>query len=138
MSVYLDASVLVPLFIDDIFTARSRAFLQSGPEILVSDFARAEFASVVGRAVRTGDIADAQALAVFRDFDTWAETSPAAETTAQDVRTTEAWLRRLDLNLRAPDALNIAIAKRLGASLATFDHRMAEAALALGVEVALA
>jgi predicted nucleic acid-binding protein len=42
-------------------------------------------------------------------------------------------LRRLDLNLRTPDAIHIAIAQRLGAELATFDVRMAESAEALGV-----
>jgi predicted nucleic acid-binding protein len=44
-------------------------------------------------------------------------------------------LRRLDLTLRTPDALNIAIAQRAGAAMATFDARMAEAAQALGLDV---
>lgn len=47
-------------------------------------------------------------------------------------------LRRLDLNIRTGDALNIAIAQRLEATLATFDGKMAENARALGVPVAAA
>jgi uncharacterized protein len=43
------------------------------------------------------------------------------------------FLRRLDLNLRTPDALNIAVAQRLGIAIATFDQRMAVAARQLGV-----
>jgi uncharacterized protein len=46
------------------------------------------------------------------------------------------FLRRLDLNLRAPDALNIAVAQRLGIAIATFDQRMAVAARRLGVPTA--
>jgi hypothetical protein len=57
---------------------------------------------------------------------------------ASFARRTGAALRRLDLTLRTPDALNIAIAQRVGATLATFDAKMADAARALGTEVAAA
>lgn len=136
MSVYLDASVLIPLFIDDGFSIQAEALVQSaGSTLVISDFLRAEFASVVGRAVRTGRLPHASARQTFADLDHWAQPFAPAETTAQDVRMSEVWLRQLTLNLRAPDALHIAIAVRLGASLATFDLRMAEAAEALGVAV---
>jgi hypothetical protein len=38
--------------------------------------------------------------------------------------------------LRTPDAINIAIAQRLDAALATFDAKMAFSARALGIELA--
>ena len=60
------------------------------------------------------------------------------QTKAADVRAAEAFLRRLDLNRRAPDALNIAIAQRAGAALATFDGKMAAAARKLGTAVVAA
>jgi predicted nucleic acid-binding protein len=44
-------------------------------------------------------------------------------------------LRRLDVNLRTPDALHITIAQRLNATLLTFDRSMAAAARALGMAV---
>ncbi|HVH76374.1 MAG TPA: hypothetical protein VM755_15780 [Stellaceae bacterium] len=50
-----------------------------------------------------------------------------------DIAAADAFLRRLDLNLRAPDAINIAIAQRLGADLMTFDERMTANARALGL-----
>ena len=137
MNVYLDASALIPLFIEDGFTAQAKAILTAASTpLVVGDFARAEFASVIGRAVRIGRLPHSTALQIFADFDMWADPFATAETTTQDVRLSEVWLRRLDLNLRAPDALHIAIAARLGASLATFDVRIAEAAEALGVRVA--
>ena len=47
----------------------------------------------------------------------------------------DALVRRLDLGLRAPDALHIATARRLGATLFTFDLGMASAARMLGLSL---
>jgi predicted nucleic acid-binding protein len=47
-----------------------------------------------------------------------------------------ALLRRLDLTLRTADTINIAIAQRMGATLATFDQKMAAGAALLGLSVA--
>jgi predicted nucleic acid-binding protein len=57
---------------------------------------------------------------------------------ADDVRLAETFIRRLDLTLLAPDALHIAMAKREGAALATFDAKMAASAQNLGLDVAAA
>ena len=55
-----------------------------------------------------------------------------------DIKTAEAFLRRLDLGLRTADALNIAIAQRMRAALITFDERMASSARVLGLSVVAA
>ena len=47
----------------------------------------------------------------------------------------DAYLRRLDLTLRTPDALNIALTQRAGALLATLDEKMALVARKLRVKV---
>lgn len=52
------------------------------------------------------------------------------------MKAAEAFVRRLDLTLRAPDALHIAMAQRNGAALVTFDEKMAACAKALGTLVA--
>jgi uncharacterized protein len=59
-------------------------------------------------------------------------TSPA-EVHAVDVRLAGIYVRRFDLGLRAPDAVHIAIARRLDATLVTLDRRLAAAARELGV-----
>jgi len=70
-------------------------------------------------------------------FDSWAARSvQTIEITAADVARATAFLRRLDLTLRTPDALHIVIAERIGATLVTFDQRMADSARALGMAVA--
>src|SRR4051812_15896504 len=81
---------------------------------VVSDFAAAEFSSAVGRKVRTRELSETDARRVFSEFDDWlARVEARPEIRAIDVATATAFLRRLDLNLRAPDALNIAVARRL-------------------------
>ena len=140
MSVYLDASILVALFTNDPLTARADKFLRANPSVLiVSDFAAAEFSSVIARHVRTKDITKDNARLVFSNFDTWtARTTQRTPIGISDIIAADALLRRLDLALRTPDALNIAIAQRMGATLATFDKKMAAAARAIGTEVARA
>lgn len=137
MTLYLDASVLVAMVTPDVFRERALALIQSTEAtLLVSDFARAELASAVALKVRKGALTPSQARAVFTRFDAWAhELAEATEITPADVRAGEALVRRLDLTLRAPDAIHIATARRLAARLATFDARMTEAATALGVEL---
>lgn len=137
MTLYLDASLLVALLTNDALTARADALLRQRTSILVvSDFAAAEFASAIARRVRTQEITAPEARLAFSHFDAWAaRTTQRVDTTTADVKAADAFLRRLDLTLRTPDALNIAIAERIGAALATFDEKMASSARALGTKV---
>ena len=136
MSVYLDASVVVPFFLPDAFTARALSYLNSAADqIVVSDFAAAEFASVAGIRLRNKHLTAAAARTAFSNFDSWlGRYAQPAATTGSDIGVAISFLRRLDLTLRAPDAVNLAIAYRLGAGLATFDSRMADAARKLGID----
>ncbi|HTT83874.1 MAG TPA: type II toxin-antitoxin system VapC family toxin [Rhizomicrobium sp.] len=138
MSVYLDASVLVALFTNDSLSGRADKYLKkSVPVLIVGDFAAAEFASAIARRVRMRELTRAEAQIAFATFDSWiARAASRAETRASDISAAAAHIRRLDLPLRTPDALNIAVAERLGAELATFDDKMAAAARALGLAVA--
>lgn len=141
MSIYLDASILVALFADDALSERADAFLRSTAPVtvLVSDFAGAELASAIARRVRMGELSADDARIAFANFDAWsARAAMRVETAPADVAAAAAFLRRLDLTLRTPDALNIAIAQRLSATLATFDIKMAASAAALGVELTAA
>ncbi|HEY3799856.1 MAG TPA: type II toxin-antitoxin system VapC family toxin [Caulobacteraceae bacterium] len=138
MNVYADASLLVALLVPDVFNDRAAAFLNATkPMLHLSDFAAAEFASVIARRVRTGDMERASAERAFATFDAWAtQRGPRLETRTTDLARAETCIRRLDLTLRTPDAVNIAIAERHGLAIATFDVAMIAAARALGVEVA--
>jgi uncharacterized protein len=131
---HLDASLLVAIFIEDALSANADALLASNTRaLLVSDFAAAEFPSALAL-VRMGELSAEAAHAAFANFDAWtARLGPRLRTEASDVIDAEGFLRRLDLNLRTADALNIAIVRRHGLTLATFDHRMAAVATTLGL-----
>jgi len=138
VSLYLDASVLVTLLVIDPSTARAEAFLSAHPEIVVvSDFGVAEFSSAVRRRVRSRDLTPEDAQLAFFNLDTWvARSAYREEVTAADLDAANRILRRLDVHLRTPDAIHVAIAQRLGATLVTFDRSMAVGARALGMAVA--
>ena len=139
MSLYLDANVLVALLTPEPLSERADDFVCNNPEgLIVSDFAAAEFASAIARRVRTLETTIEDARRDLADFDVWVARSTArTDLNASDIAVAITYLRRLDLTLVTPDALHIAIARRVDAILVTFDRAMAVAAGALGVAVAM-
>jgi predicted nucleic acid-binding protein len=141
LTLYLDTSVLAGFFVEtDAFAGRANSLFAGMSDVpIVSDFVAAEFASVIARLTRTGRITADEARETFALFDNWrAQSADDADAEPTDIQTATAIIRRLNLNLRAPDAINLAIAMRLNASIATFDHGLIANAHALGVAVAAA
>ncbi len=138
MRAYLDTSVIYSMLAKDALNNRAEAFLRQ-PDLLllISDFGAAEFASIVARKVRVGEITPEAAAKIFSAFDKWRDNVPRAiQVQPEDIKAAEMFIRRLDLTLRAPDALHIAMARRAGAVLATFDTKMAASAKNLGLDLA--
>ena len=70
MSVYFDVSVLVALFAVGALNDRASHVLRTLDDIaMVSDFATAEFSSVIALRVRTRDLRPDDARSVFSNFD---------------------------------------------------------------------
>lgn len=138
MSVYFDASVLVSLFVKDHFTDRAEAFVRgAAPSVCVSDFAAAEVCSAIGRLIRMNALTMSEGRVVLADFDAWRiRGTRRLETNGADVALAESFLRRLDLPLRTPDALQLALSVRAAAPMATFDVGMLRSAQTLGLPVA--
>jgi predicted nucleic acid-binding protein len=136
LTLYLDASALLPLFIEEARTHDAHEHLR-GNVLVISDFAIAEFSSGVARRSRIGEINEAGAAAVFAALDAWTVNAARRESlTAGDIGVAIGLVRRrLDSGLRAPDAVNIAIAQRCEANLLTFDEKMARSARSLGMNV---
>ena len=137
MTFYLDASVMLPILVRESSSAVVDAFMATVQQQLwVSDFAAAEVASALSRLVRNGRLQAADGAACLSDFDVWCGAMTLrAEIHAADVRLADAYVRRFDLALRAPDALHLAVVQRLDLSLVTLDRRLATAARELGVGV---
>ena len=133
---YLDASVLTPLFVAEARSVEARDRIV-GLSLVVSDLALAEVSSAIARRVRMGDIAASDATAKLTKLDSWAAGAIMIENlNPTDFVSATAFVRRFELGLRTPDALHLAITQRLGATLFTFDAKMAAAAATLGVAVA--
>ena len=126
MSAYLDAGVLLPTIIEEPASAAVDRFCGEWADTLVvSDFAAAQLASGLLRLVRTGHLEPDDAQARLTDFDAWRTgATVAADLAATDARLARICVRRFDRMLRAPDALNAAICRRLGLTLVTLDRRL--------------
>ena len=128
---------MLPMLVKEPASAAVDAFMSSvQQELWVSDFAAAEVASALSRLVRIGNLQAVDASARLSEFEIWrAAMSSPIDLQASDARLAYIYVQRLDLALRAPDALHLAIARRLDLTLVTLDRRMAAAARELGIAV---
>jgi uncharacterized protein len=137
VSLYLDASVLMPTVVVEQTTVAMGEFLITrDDDLIVSDFAAAEVASALSRLVRMNMLTASEATDRLADFDAWrASATDNVDMSAPDCRLANTYVRRFDLKLRAPDALHAAICRRLQFQLVTLDRRLAAAAKELGIDV---
>jgi hypothetical protein len=137
VSVYLDASALVALFVIDANNDRANKALRClRQDLIVSNLSAAEFSAVIARRVRTRDLIIEEARTAFANFDAWCgRHSRTMEIDRIDFASAVALIRRLDTPLRTPDALHISIAQRIGCALLTFDKALANVARALDLEL---
>ena len=127
--IYLDASVLVSLFRVELRTPRANQLLiETDDDLLVSDFAIGEFGATMARLVRTKELASDDATDRLAKFDAWHFAAcEAVSTEARDVQIAALLVRQFALQLRMPDAIHIALARRTGSRLATADRRLFDA-----------
>ena len=135
-SSYFDTSVVAALLISEPLSSRAERFLATCEGLLlVSNLTVVEFSSLVARRLRMREFTLDQARAALADFDAWT-VARCIEVSPVDLIAATALLRRLDTSLRALDAIHVAVAQRLDATLVTFDRQMADRARALGTAVA--
>ncbi|MBC7986979.1 MAG: type II toxin-antitoxin system VapC family toxin [Sphingomonadaceae bacterium] len=134
----LDASAIVPLFVEQRWSARLEDYLaETRVRPIVSDFATGETYAALLRLERIRELSRNATTKAIADFDQWRfEHAEAAECVSGDVRLAAQLVRRADLALRMPDAIHLAIARRLAAPLVSFDGRLREAAIALEIDLA--
>ena len=135
MSLLLDASVVVALLGEEETSGRVDVVLdQARDALIVTDFCVAEASAAVSRLRRIGIATGDRADRLLNDLDLWVATfAQALSVTPEDISLATDHVRRPDLVLRAPDAIHIAAAARLEATLVTLDRGMARAAALLGL-----
>jgi len=134
---YFDTSALVSLHVADGNSRALDAYLTRTPTVVaISRFGAAEFASAVSVRVRTMLLPLDDAATLIREFDSWRPgVAGVLDATPDDIIVSETYVRRFELELKAPDALHIAMCARAGLPLLTFDRNQARAAALLGLQV---
>ena len=133
--IYVDTSVLGAIFFREPGAAELVARLerQRSGRLMISAWTLTEMASIGGIKQRIGAVdaeARQQALANFQRFASTQLGMTEIEPT--DFRTA-AVLIESPTALRAGDALHLAVARRLGARIASLDQRLCHASKALGL-----
>lgn len=133
---YVDTSVIVSALTNEADTALSQRWLgrQQASELTISDWTETEFASALSIKLRTGALgADHRSAAISAFTRLCAESLRILPVAREDFRAAARFADQSGLNLRAGDALHLAICSNRGASLCTLDRRLAEAAPQVGV-----
>lgn len=140
--IYLDTSVVVPLFVRETATPRVLAWrdtlvsLQAN-ELTVSSWTVCEFTSAMGIKVRNRDISSENAEVARVLFESaFLPKIKIVEATPTDFRLAEIMLREFSLGLRAGDALHLAIASRCAArEFVSLDRTLCKVAEVVGLRV---
>jgi uncharacterized protein len=136
LSVYFDASVLVPLQVQEANTQIVQSFaVEADGSIFVSSLAAGEFASALSRLVRMNLLTVDEANNRLRLFDMWLSSTTSILIDNADITRAAALVRRFELKLLMPDAIHITLCVRHQLVMVTLDKILAEAAGVLGVEV---
>ncbi|MGH6958402.1 MAG: type II toxin-antitoxin system VapC family toxin [Caulobacteraceae bacterium] len=135
MSIYIDASVLVSMWVSDSHSRRVDRWIETvDSSLVVSDWGAAEFSSALGARHRSGALSEPDREAAERSFDAWFGSGVTqTDILAEDFRSARRLIRMEIAPLKAPDALHLAVARRLGAVFATLDRPLSRAADRLGV-----
>lgn len=130
MSHYLDTNVMVALLLQDAHSSKADAWLiRAKPTLLASDLCTVEFAAVISRRVRMKQLTAETANLALGRFDDWLSRAvQIVRWTPEQMATAGQMVRDFASKLSAPDAIHLAMARHSGATLATFDDRLAEAA----------
>jgi uncharacterized protein len=134
---YLDTSIIVAALTIETKSAQATRWLiaRKPGDLLISPWVTTEFASALGIKRRQKSISDddlATAASAFKKL--MREYCEVAHITRSHFDAATAYLADHKLGLRSGDALHLAIAADNGATLATLDQRLFDAAQALGIE----
>lgn len=137
MTIYLDASVLVSLLVDDANTAAARQLNHYASLVAVSPWTLVECSSAFAKLMRIGRLTAAEKAELDEALDHWATRGPRMVPVALgDFEASRSYVRNSHSGLRASDALHLAISAREAFALATFDDVLMRAAKEFGVRIA--
>lgn len=134
MNPYFDASALSTIvFRDDGWEQIVEWLRFSGDAGCYSDFGRGEMYSALGNSVRRSTVTEGYARAAIVQSDAYLDSWDLIEITSTDVADATEMVTHFDLALRLPDAIHVAVARRLDVALISTDVQQVRAARRLGI-----
>jgi uncharacterized protein len=138
MIYYLDTCVILSAVQADGYSENVDAWLKTRrtSELVTSTWTFTEAVSALGRLVRMKDLSSDEAFAKYQDIETWLtdEFQVEAVLTA-DFSVAAERQTHWSLGLRAGDAIHLAVATRIGATVVTTDHALERACAHYNVAV---
>ncbi len=136
MTIYVDASVVFSIVTIAVHSQRARRWIDTHPKMAATLWSIAEVTSAFAIKVRSGELTVNDRQSAELKLDEWLRRlGEPIDVLASDYAACRRLINTLDLPLRAPDALHLAVAQRSCSALATFDKGLADAAQAIGVPV---
>ncbi len=134
---YFDTSFLAPLILEEPTSAGIESFIAKLPagQLYISHWTRVEFSSLISREVRMGGFSEKHALTAIGQFDELVMDSfQVVLPGAADYELAKAYIQRFATQLRAGDALHLAIASNNGVNtFYTLDEGLLAAARPLKI-----
>ena len=139
MTIYLDTSVIVSAFTNEVATTRSRAFLHNrdAEPYVISWWVEAEISAAVYAKAGRGLLDPAAGQKLVTEIAAFVSESVTTVPVEHGHFVAAGDLARRCNGLRAGDALHLAVAAAQGATVCTLDAGMARAAESLGLPVVL-
>ena len=140
MKYYIDTSALVSVIAQEADAFRMRDWLDSnaGGSLIIGDWVETEFSAALSIKMRNRQIDQESRAAALGEFARLArESFEILPVLRSHFRAATRFANVPALGVRAGDALHLAIAADIGATIITYDRRMAEAAPVLGISARL-
>ncbi len=137
---YLDTSAILPYYRQEAKSGAIQDLLISlTPPLLLSSLSRVEFASALARWVRMNELTDSQADLVQVTFDQDVQSGLFRVTAVEGshYNLAEKWISKRATSIRTLDAVHLACAHSLGATVITCDIILSNAADILGLQARL-
>ena len=135
--IYLDTSFLAPFYIREATSEQVETILLNIPtdELVISDWTKVEFVSLLARLVRTGELTKELVKAIMKAFqEDVAQSYSVLTVTRNDFDRASELIRQCNTGLRAGDAMHLAIAdNQRTENLLSLDKGLIKAAKILGI-----
>jgi uncharacterized protein len=135
--IYADTSLLLPVYVPEANSELANSAVQGETELLISDLTVAEFLVGLARKVKLGSLPSERADEVRAAFEQHMSEGFLQRVAVVGAHSEAAGQLALQspVMLRTLDAIHLAVAVELKATVATLDGRLSDAARAFGVDV---